>query len=184
MALLPPYMQTIMGYPVLDVGILMAPRGMGTMIAMMIVGRLSNRVDARALMLIGLSCTAFSLHAMTDFGTFVPTFTLIWTGMIQGFGLGFIFVPLSTVAYSTLEPRYRAEAASVFSLSRNLGSSVGISLVMALLTRNTQINHAYLTENITAESVGAGLQVVPNVLLNNATGILMGLDGEITKQAA
>lgn len=184
MALLPPYMQNIMGYPVLDVGILMAPRGAGTMIAMMIVGRLSNKVDARALMLLGLACTAFSLHAMTGFGTFVPSFTLIWTGMVQGFGLGFIFVPLSTIAYSTLAPQYRAEAASVFSLSRNLGSSVGISLVIALLSRNTQINHAYLTENITAESVGAGLQVVPQVMLNSGSGLLLALDGQITKLAA
>jgi len=184
MALLPPYMQNIMGYPVLDVGMLMAPRGAGTMIAMLIVGKLSNRVDARLLMLIGLSCTAFSLHAMTTFGTFVPSSTLIWTGMVQGFGLGFIFVPLSTVAYSTLAPQYRAEAASVFSLSRNLGSSVGISLVIALLSRNTQINHAYLTENITAETVGAGLQVLPQGLLNSGSGALLALDGEITRQAA
>lgn len=104
--------------------------------------------------------------------------------MVQGFGLGFIFVPLSTIAYSTLAPQYRAEAASVFSLSRNLGSSVGISLVIALLSRNTQINHAYLTENITAESVGAGLQVVPQVMLNSGSGLLLALDGQITKLAA
>lgn len=184
MALLPPYMQNLMGYPVLDVGMLMAPRGMGTMAAMMIVGRLSNVVDARALIMLGLSCTAVSLYQMTGFSTYVPPHMLISTGVLQGFGLGFIFVPLSTVAYATLDSRYRAEAASVFSLSRNMGSSVGISMVMAILSRNIQTNHAYLTENITAESLGANLHEIPQALVTNGSGILQMLDGEINRQAA
>lgn len=184
MALLPPYMQNLMGYPVLDVGIIMAPRGIGTMLAMMIVGKISNHVDPRALILFGLGCTATSLFAMTGFSTYVPPHTLVWTGMMQGFGLGFIFVPLSTVAYATLPMQYRAEGASVFSLSRNMGSSVGISLVMAVLSRNMAANHAYLTENITSAKLGIGYNQVPKVLLDNAGGMLAMLDGEITRQAA
>lgn len=184
MALLPPYMQNLMGYPVLDVGIIMAPRGVGTMIAMMIVGRLSNHVDARALILFGLGCTAASLFEMTTFSSYVPPFTLVWTGMLQGFGLGFIFVPLSTVAYATLAPQYRAEGASVFSLSRNMGSSVGISVVMMVLSRNMTTNHAYLTENITAASLGLNLHQVPQALVDNASGVLLMVNAEISRQAA
>jgi DHA2 family multidrug resistance protein len=184
MALLPPYMQNLMGYPVLDVGIIMAPRGIGTMIAMMIVGKISNQFDPRVLIIFGLSCTAGSLYAMTGFSTYVPPHTLVWTGMMQGFGLGFIFVPLSTVAYATLPTQYRAEGASVFSLSRNMGSSVGISLVMTVLSRNMAANHAYLTENITSARLGISLNQVPQVLLDNAGGMLAMLDGEITRQAA
>ncbi|MDP1933068.1 MAG: DHA2 family efflux MFS transporter permease subunit [Gammaproteobacteria bacterium] len=184
MALLPPYMQNLMGYPVMDVGIIMAPRGIGTMLAMMMVGRLSNSVDVRVLILFGLGCTASSLFAMTGFSTYVPPQTLVWTGMLQGFGLGFIFVPLSTVAYATLAPQLRAEGASVFSLSRNMGSSVGISVVMAVLSRNMQTNHAYLTENVTAEAVGANWSQVPQSLFDNAAGMLGMIDAEITRQAA
>jgi len=184
MALLPPYMQNLMGYPVLDVGIIMAPRGIGTMIAMMIVGKLSNQVDPRALMLFGLICTASSLYAMTGFSTYVPPFTLVWTGMLQGFGLGFIFVPLSTVAYATLPAQYRAEGASVFSLSRNMGSSVGISMVMVVLSRSMYSNHAYLTENITAERLGIGTHQLPQSVLENGNGALLLLDAEINRQAA
>ncbi len=184
MALLPPYMQNLMGYPVLDVGIIMAPRGIGTMIAMMIVGKLTNHVDPRGLMLFGLVCTASSLYAMTGFSTYVPPHTIVWTGMLQGFGLGFIFVPLSTVAYATLPPQYRAEGASVFSLSRNMGSSVGISMVMVVLSRSMSSNHAYLTENITAERLGIGTHQLPQSLLEGANGALLLLDAEISRQAA
>jgi DHA2 family multidrug resistance protein len=148
------------------------------------VGKLSNRVDARALILFGLLCTALSLSAMTRFSTYVPPFSLVWTGALQGFGLGFIFVPLSTVAYATLPPQYRAEGASIFSLSRNMGSSVGISLVMAVLSRNMSANHAYLTENITAEALGLSWKTAPQALLDNGSGALVMLDAEITRQAA
>ncbi len=184
MALLPPFLQTLMGYPVLDVGLLMAPRGVGTMLAMVMVGRLANSIDARLLILTGLTCTAISLNAMTSFNTSVQAHTLIWTGMLQGFGLGFIFVPLSTIAYATLDPQYRAEGASIFSLSRNMGSSVGISVVMALLSRHMSTNHAYLTENVTAASLGVSLNQVSQDLVSNGAGVLLMLDAEISRQAA
>ena len=184
MALLPPYMQNLMGYPVLDVGTLMAPRGMGTMVAMMIVGKLTHRVDPRVLILSGLALTAFSLFQMSLFTTYVPPSLLIWTGAMQGFGLGFIFVPLSTVAYATLAPQYRAEAASVFSLTRNMGSSIGISMVMAVLGRNMQINHAYLSEYITPFNAGMSINQLPGSLASQAGSALALLDAEVSRQAA
>ncbi len=183
-ALLPPYMQNLMGYPVLEVGTLMAPRGAGTMVAMILVGRLVNRVDPRALILFGLSLTVISLNAMTQFSTFVPASTLMWTGLLQGFGLGFIFVPLNTIAYTTLDPKYRAEAASVFNLTRNMGASVGISIVMTVLGRNIQTNHAYLTEYITPYTLGISWKQVPDGLMSMSSGLMGALNGEITRQAA
>ena len=183
MALLPPYMQNLMGYPVIDVGLLMAPRGMGIMVSMMIVGKLTDRMDSRILIFFGMLCTMGSLYAMTFFSIYVPPGTLVWTGALQGFGLGFIFVPLNTIAYSTLAPRLRAEAASLFSLVRNLGSSVGVSIVTVMLTRNLQINHAYLSENITATSLGISWQQVPASIMADAAGVLAMLDAEITRQA-
>jgi DHA2 family multidrug resistance protein len=184
MALLPPYLQNLMGYPVMDVGILMAPRGVGTMLSMMLVGRLINRVDPRVLIMTGLSFTATSLYFMTHFSVFVPARMLIWTGALQGFGLGFIFIPLNTIAFATLAPRYRAEAASVFSLTRNIGSSIGISLVMAVLSRNIAINHDYLSENLTPASLGWSWQLVPDVLMNNGAAVVAMLEGELSRQAA
>jgi|GEM_PF-6722117 len=110
--------------------------------------------------------------------------SLVWTGMLQGFGLGFVFVPLSTIAYATLPAQYRAEGVSVFSLSRNMGSSVGISVVMAVLSRNMATNHAYLTVNITSEKLSIGLSQVPHTMLDNTSGMLLMLDAEVTRQAA
>lgn len=184
MALLPPYLQNLMGYPVLDTGILMAPRGAGTMVSMMLVGRLVNTLDPRALILTGLAFTGSSLFYMTKFSTFVPPSMLIWTGALQGFGLGFIFIPLNVIAFSTLAPRLRAEAAALFSLVRNMGSSIGISLVMAVLSRNIQINHAYLTEGLTPYSLGFSWQQIPENLLGSASAVLSLVDLEVNRQAA
>ena len=143
MALLPPFLQNLMNYPVVTTGLLLAPRGVGTLIAMMVVGRLLARgADARLLAGIGMTLTAYSLWQMTTWNIEVPAATIVACGVVQGLGLGLVFVPISTVAYSTLPTSARTEAAGIFSLMRNIGSSVGISIVMTLLARGTQINHA------------------------------------------
>jgi DHA2 family multidrug resistance protein len=185
MALLPPYMQTLMGYPVLDVGVLMAPRGVGTMIAMIIVGKLSGKVDARALILLGLSLTAFSLWEMTKFSTFVPAHIIVRTGVVQGFGLGFIFVPLSTISFATLDGKFRTEAAGLFSLIRNLGSSIGVSIVMTMLRKNIQMNHSYLTEHITPFNATVAQSYIPEAIPGGSGSLVFSmLDMEINSQAA
>lgn len=183
MALLPPYMQNLMGYSVLDVGLILAPRGFGTLMAMTIVSRVANRVDQRHLILGGLLLTGYALHLMAQFTTFVPRGDIIISGMIQGLGLGFVFIPLSTASYTTLDARYRAEAASLFSLIRNLGSSIGVSIGITLLTRNTAIQHAYLTEAITPYSTWLDLSNNPDDLLPAGSSALQLLDLEITRQA-
>ena len=184
MALLPSYLQNIMGYPVFDVGTILAPRGFGTMLSMFLLGKFGDRFDPRALVLFGLLFTAYSLSLMVEFDTFVPANVIISTGFMQGFGLGFVFVPLSTLAYLTLEPKYRAEAAGLFSLVRNFGSSIGVSVAFVLFARNMQTQHAYLAENITPYTLSMGLQQLPQIAHNEAIAGLMLLDMEINKQAS
>lgn len=149
LALLPPMLARIYGYPTITTGLVMAPRGVGTMISMLLVGRLVRIVDARILVVTGLAFTAASLYYMTGFTPQMDAFLIISTGVIQGIGLGLVFVPLSTIAFATLAPQYRTDATSLFSLVRNIGSSIGISIVSVVLSRNIQINHAELSANIT-----------------------------------
>lgn len=186
MALLPPFLQSLMGYPVLLTGLVLAPRGIGVMIAMMIVGRLTGKLDARGLIATGLLLIAFSLHQMSLFNTQVPVSTIVSTGLIQGFGLGFVFVPLSTLAYATLPPHYRNDAAAIFSLVRNIGSSVGISVVIALLARNTQISHADLAAHLLPFGNAGRLLSSVRDTVDGTDGVagLVILNAEITKQAA
>jgi DHA2 family multidrug resistance protein len=183
LALLPPYMQNLMGYPVLDVGILMAPRGVGTMIAMIIVGKTSGKIDPRISIFSGLVLIAFSLWQMSGFTTFVPEHLIVESGFIQGLGLGFIFVPLSTIAFTTLEPKYRTEAASLFSLMRNLGSSIGVSIVVTVLSKKIQINHAYIGENITPYNLDLIRKVFPQISRTDLLSLKL-IDVEVNRQAA
>ncbi len=150
LALQPPYLQNLMNYPIVTAGLVLGPRGVGTMAAMMVVGRLVGLVDTRILLGTGLGLTAWSFYAMTGWTPDVSQTTIILVGVIQGIGLGFIFVPLSTVTLSTLSNEQRAEGAGLYSLSRNIGSSIGISVVNSLLTQNTQVNHADIVQHVTA----------------------------------
>jgi len=150
LALLPPMLSGIFGYPVMTTGMVMAPRGVGTMISMLAAGRLLKVVDARKLVLAGLTLTALSLYIMTGFEPQMDAELIVVSGLVQGLGLGLVFVPLSTVAFATIQPQFRGDATALFSLVRNIGSSIGISIVTLLLTRNIQINHAELSERISA----------------------------------
>jgi DHA2 family multidrug resistance protein len=150
LALQPPYLQDLMNYPVVTAGLVMGPRGIGTMAAMLLVGRLIGPIDTRVLLAFGLSVSAWSFYAMTGWTPDVSETTIVVVGVIQGIGLGFLFVPLSAVALSTLSAEQRTEGAGFFNLARNIGSSVGISIVNALLTTNTQVNHAEIAQHVTA----------------------------------
>jgi MFS transporter, DHA2 family, multidrug resistance protein len=183
MALLPPFLQGLLGFPVITAGLVMAPRGFGTMVAMMIVGRLIGRVDSRVLMFFGLLLMAWSLYDMAQFNTNVGVYEVVYTGMIQGFGMGFIFVPLSAVAFATLAARYRAEGTAMFSLIRNIGMSIGISIVVTLLGREAQTSHAALSETITPFSTALHGPDVPSFWSSlHGTG-LVALNGEVSRQA-
>src|SRR5690242_17765122 len=107
LALLPPFLQDLMGYPVLTVGYVLAPRGIGTLIAMSIVGRVIARMDPRILILSGFLLASYSLYQMSQFTLDASEWMIVWSGFIQGLGLGFIFVPLTTIAFATLDPKLR-----------------------------------------------------------------------------
>jgi DHA2 family multidrug resistance protein len=154
------------------------------MIAMLVVGRLVGKVDTRALILFGLLLTAYSLWQMVGFNLDTDQYAIVESGVIQGFGLGFIFVPLSTITFSTLDPRLRTEAAGLFSLLRNIGSSIGISVVTALLSESTQINHAILAEHVTPYNPMMQWPQLPSMWSLDTTAGLAALNAEVTRQAA
>lgn len=153
-ALLPPLLQRIMGFPTVTTGLVLAPRGIGTMIAMLLVGKALRVIDPRLIIVAGLGLTAWGLRDMTGFTPDMDSWPIIYTGLLMGFGLGLVFVPMSTVGFATLPPHLRTESAALYSLVRNIGSSIGISLVSVELTRNIQINHAELAERVTVFSPG------------------------------
>lgn len=182
LALLTPYLQTLMGYPVITAGLVMGPRGIGTMLCMMFVGRVIGKVDTRVLLFAGLAVTAFAMYEMTGWTPAVSQWTIIWVGFIQGAGLGLLFVPLTTVAFSTLPPHMRGDGTGLYNLSRNIGSSVGIAVVSALLTSNVQVNHAEIGAALTP--FNPALQSLAHSGLNpNTTAGLSALDGLVNLQS-
>lgn len=148
LALLPPLLQNLLNYPVVTTGLVTAPRGVGSLIAMFVVGRAMARADTRLIIGIGFALTALASWQMTRFDLQMDSATVVWSGLIQGLGTGFVYVPLATATFATLTPALRNEGTAIFSLTRNMGSSIGISVVETLLTRNTQIMHASLAEHI------------------------------------
>jgi DHA2 family multidrug resistance protein len=182
LALLPPMLQNQMQYPVVLTGLVTMPRGLGTLVGMIVVGRLVRRFDARIIMAVGLVLTALSLWQMTHFSLGMHYEPVIVSGVIQGFGVALVYIPLSMVAFTTLPGGLRNEGTSFFNLLRNLGSSVGISVVTFLLTQNTQRVHAALVGNITpfnmsGNPAAAGIDT-------HSTASLLALNGMITNQSA
>jgi MFS transporter, DHA2 family, multidrug resistance protein len=182
MALLPTFLQNLMDYPVVYTGEVTAPRGIGTMIAMIIVGRLVRRIDLRVIMALGFGLTAVALYQMTHITLQMDSQLIIVSGFIQGLGIGFTFVPLSAAAFATLAPRLRNQGTPIFSLMRNIGGSVGISIVQTLLTRGSAQAHAQLAATVAPGN--PGLINLP-ALIDPATqsGLAM-LNAEVTRQAA
>jgi len=201
LALLPPFMQQLMGFPVVTTGFVLAPRGMGTMVAMMMVGRLIGKIDTpmvammmvgrligkidtRKLIFFGLSLMVISLFIMGSFTTDVSIRVLVWTGVLQGLGFGFVFVPLSTSTFATLAPSLRTEGTAMYSLLRNIGSSIGISIVVTLLARYSQINHASIAEIMHPFRLPLDPEALPQILDWTTTTGAVALNTLVTRQAA
>ena len=177
MALLPPMTQTLLGYPVMTAGFVQAPRGIGSLISMFFVGRLVGRVDTRVLIISGLCLFALSFWGMSHFDLQMDSFSMVWTGFAQGLGMGFIFLPMTTLAFATLPPHLRGDGTGVFTLVRNLGNAAGISIMEAVVVRNTQVVHARLTSNLTPDNPLAAPSLTTTVGME-------GLDAEVSRQAA
>lgn len=184
MALLAPYLQTLMHYPVLTAGLVMAPRGLGSMLAAMLCGRLLRLVDARILIALGFIICAYAQYQMTGWTLDISEWGVVYAGFVQGLGITCLSVSLTTIAFSTLPATLRTEATGVYNLMRNLGSSVGISVTSALLVSNTQINHAILAANITPFNRLLQHNIIAHYWSpNNAHGAAL-LNQEITRQAS
>jgi DHA2 family multidrug resistance protein len=148
MALASPFLQNVIGYPIISAGLLLATRGFGTFVAMMMVGRLMRHIEARTLIITGLGLTAFTLYYMSGWTDQTGTNEIVVLSIVQGFGFGLVFVPLSTVAFLSIPPHLRTDGTSMLTLMRNVASSVGISIVISQLTEGSRRSYAILNEHI------------------------------------
>lgn len=151
MVLLPQFLQEVQGYSVVDAGVLMAPRGLGLISAMMLLGRIGATVDLRVAFTLGCAINAVGLLAFAWLPGDVPASTLSGWLLMQGFGLGLIFVPLNTLTFVTLPALLRTEGASLMTLARNLGSSVGVAMLVRGISVDATANADRLRE--TAQGV-------------------------------
>jgi DHA2 family multidrug resistance protein len=148
MALASPFLQNVIGYPIITAGLLLASRGSGTFVAMMIVGRLMRYFEARTLIIAGLGMTSFSLFWTMAWTDQTGVNEILAISIFQGFGFGLVFVPLSTVAFLTLPNQLRTDGTSMLTLLRNVGSSIGISLVISQLTEGSRWSYAVLSQHV------------------------------------
>jgi MFS transporter, DHA2 family, multidrug resistance protein len=184
MTLLPTMLQDLLNYPVVTTGLVTAPRGIGTMIAMILVARLGARLDTRLIIMAGLVLTAASMWQMTGFSLNMGMGPIITTGVLQGLGLGLVFTPLSVITFSTLPRPLLTQGTAIFSLMRNIGGSVGISIVEALLDQNTQVVHSRLVEHLRPDNPLARAPMLrAPYSLTDPSGIAA-LNAETTRQAA
>jgi DHA2 family multidrug resistance protein len=148
-SLMAPWLQTLANYPVESAGLIMAPRGLGTMAAMLTGGRLTSRIDARVLMAFGIVLLVWSIWDMTSWTPDIAQWRIMATITAQGAGLGFLFIPLQVLAFATLPGQFRTDGASLFSLFRNIGAAIGVSVTSSMLVHNTQILHEEIGGSVT-----------------------------------
>ena len=186
LALIPPMMQNLFGYTVMGTGLVLMPRGLGSIVSTLIGGVLTRRgVDLRLTMGAGMVVTALTMRAMAGWPLEVDSTTIVVTAFVQGMGFGLVFIPINILAFSTLAPNQRTEASSIMNLCRGVGGSVGISVVIVALARNMQISHADIAGNITRESGGAVLDVSSMDRFQQLGDAAMTIvNAEVTRQAA
>lgn len=183
-ALLPPMLQTLFGYTVFDTGLLLAPRGIGILLSMMIATRLAGKVDPRLTVGFGFVVTIYSLWLMTQWGLMIDWRPVAWTGLIQGIGMGFVFIPMNQLAFATLSMRHRTDGSSLLYLVRSIGSSIGISIMATLFSRNMQTSHEDLASHVTSSSSAALDPSTVDRFQVLGDAVLAMLNGEVTRQAA
>jgi MFS transporter, DHA2 family, multidrug resistance protein len=181
LALLPPMMQTLLGYPVAFTGLVSMPRGIGSFLAMFAVGQLIGRVNIKLILLAGLSISAISLWQMTHFNLGMDTHLIIVSGFLSGVGTGLVFVPLSTIAFATVQAQYRAEGAGLFTLIRNIGSAAGISIMQAKYVSGIETHRSVLVEHARPDNP---LFQAYEPLLFHTQQAMAGFSGMINRQAS
>lgn len=183
-ALMPPMLQSLFGYTVFDTGLLLAPRGVGILIAMQIAARFTGKVDARLTVGFGLVVTIYSLWQMTGWGLMMDWHSVALSGLIQGLGMGFVFIPMNQLAFATLPTRHRTDGSSLLYLVRSIGGSLGISVMTTMLARNMQTSHEDLSAHITSSSMAAMDPSTVDRFQTLGEAAMLLLNGEVTRQAA
>ena len=183
-ALLPPYLQNLGGHTVFDTGLLMAPRGVGTMITMVLTGRIIMKVDPRRLMLVGALILLWSMWEMAGWTPDVSSFTLAGTTFIQGIAMGLIFMPSNMYTFATLPQSDRTDGSSILNLVRNVGSAVGVSMTTTVLSAQTQTMYASLSQNSSPFNRAFGINAQSLMLNPQMPFGAMGLHQEIMMQSA
>jgi len=183
LALQPPLMQTLMGYSVFGAGIVMAPRGVGTFFAILLVGRLIGRVDTRILLMTGLVLTALSMWQMSHFDLEMDSARFVTAGVLQGMGMGLMMPPVNTLAFATLPAELRAEGAVVTTLLRSVSQSIGISATVAIFTSQAAVAHSDIAAAAQATNPAFIAGIAPGMSPATTPGLLA-LNGEVTRQAS
>ena len=185
MALLPPMLQNLFGYGVIDTGIVLMPRGVGILVSMQISGLLMRRgVDARPVVASGFLICAVSLWQMAHWSLAVDEAHVVISGLLQGLGMGLVFIPLQVSAFATLSPALRTDGSSLLNLFRSLGASAGIAWMTVLLARNIQTAHEDLGGNITAATGSIiDFSTVDRYQALGDTAMTL-IDAEVNRQAA
>ena len=183
-SVLPTLLQTVYGYDVMDTGMLMAPRGCGVFLTMLVTNRLMGKLDSRLMMSVGYVIAALSLWMMTRWSLDMGSDQILLAGFVQGLGLGFVFVPINLIAFATLAPAFRTDGTTLMTLFRNLGSSFGISAIVTMLSRNIQISHADIAANVTSFNLPIDPATVTAQLGSAGATAMAMLDSEVNRQAA
>jgi DHA2 family multidrug resistance protein len=182
-ALLPSLMQNLMGFTVLQSGYASMPRGVGSLVAFLSVPLLLSRFGPRPVLFLGLSLSLLALWQMSRFDLMMTAMPIMVSGLIQGLGTGLMFAPLTALAYVTLSPVHRTEGTIVATMTRNLGSSAGISMLQAALIRQSAMAHQVLADK-TLPSDPVFSAALPGVM-NPASPLgVQVLNGEVTRQAS
>jgi DHA2 family multidrug resistance protein len=183
LALMPPMLQNLMGYPVTTTGLVTGPRGLGVLAAVFLYGRIATKVEPRLLVIAGMALTPVPLWEMAHFTLEMGWGPLVWWAIVQGFAFGIVFIILMSLSFTTLPTQLRSEATAISSLARNLGQSIGISISQAMLTSNTQKVHATLAEHIRPDNPLLGFLRSPAIDITTPQG-LTALNGMVTRQAS
>jgi DHA2 family multidrug resistance protein len=182
-SVLPMMFQTIYGYPVIDTGLLMAPRGIGVMITSLLAGQVIKRIDSRYVMATGYLIAAFGMWSMTSWSIVMDAQPILLAAFIQGLGFGLVVAPMNLMAFATLPPSLRPDGSSLMALFRSLGGSIGISVVVTMLNRNQHVSYADLAAHITATSPAMDLAGTTDRLAESETGMLAAINAQVSRQS-
>jgi len=146
--LLPIYLQTLMGYTSFLAGLVLGPGGIASMITMLIAGKLVTKINPKAILAFGIAVASYSIYLMSQFNLQADFNTIFWPRVVMGAGMGFLFIPLTTLTLSSIRKEEMGNATAIFNLLRNLGGSFGVAIVTTILTRRAQFHQVHLVEHL------------------------------------